>query len=86
MADNFIEYWIRIFQKVFEDVLAWFNFEILGKNIRSELVNIIPMVIFSAILLISFKMIFSRSTTIIGKVVILMVFIMIFLLFNIWIF
>lgn len=86
MADNFIEYWIRIFQKVFEDVLAWFNFEILGKNIRSELVNIIPMVIFSAILLISFKIFFSRSTTIIGKVVILMLFIMIFLLFNIWIF
>ena len=82
IIDEFSQYILNVYNWI----LGFFNFELFGKNISHEVNGIIQSVICIVIILLLFKILLLKSGSIIGKFIIIVVFVSIYLILNIWIF
>ena len=83
---RFVEDIIQFCQNLFEMILGVFDFELFGKNIRLELIDTLEAIVLVAFLLFGFKVILSKTDSIIGKIILISLFVFIYLFAQIWVF
>lgn len=70
----------------YERVLDLLDFDLAGKNLRYELLDLLEPLFYIGLIFLAFKVMFSKSESIKGKFILVSLFVLIYLVANIWIF
>ncbi len=85
MAQGVLETIVQMFQNIYEDLIGLLPTSFFGKNLQNEIDVIIHSVITMVLVLLVFKLMFGKSSTATGKVVLISVFVIIYLVLQIWV-